>query len=232
VGEGEGRGQERQAVGDFGCAGGKWWDFGRAYGGAGGPERAGVPALIEVVFRNGLGLGKERDEREGSLAGWTDQGEHFVDPRRKGGLPGGPRGGCIPWLAWWLLWFGRRSRRSQGEFGIGARERNGEGIVLPGPGRDQRPQRSVGGEDAVVSVTVDAGRREDLGQPVQELERGEAEGGADGGIGLRQDMENLIRAVADQVEAVEGEGRLGTAADEPFQPLPVGSRGVPGTSWE
>jgi hypothetical protein len=69
---------------------------------------------------------------------------------------------------------------------------------------------------------MNSGRREDLGQPVQELESGEAEGGAAGGIGLRQDVENLIRAVADQVEAVEGEGRPSTVADEPFQPLPVG----------
>ena len=34
------------------------WVFGRAFGEAGeagGPERLAVPALIEVVFRNGLG---------------------------------------------------------------------------------------------------------------------------------------------------------------------------------
>ena len=30
---------------------------GRASGGAGEPERSGAPALIEVVFRNGLGVG-------------------------------------------------------------------------------------------------------------------------------------------------------------------------------
>jgi len=30
---------------------------GRTYDGAGGPRRSGLPALIEVVFRNGLGLG-------------------------------------------------------------------------------------------------------------------------------------------------------------------------------
>ena len=31
--------------------------LGRACGGDGGPERSGFPALIEVIFRNGLGLG-------------------------------------------------------------------------------------------------------------------------------------------------------------------------------
>jgi hypothetical protein len=45
-------------VWDFGCAGGKRRDFGRAYGGAGGPERLGLPALLLVVFRKGSRLGK------------------------------------------------------------------------------------------------------------------------------------------------------------------------------
>jgi hypothetical protein len=35
-------------------------------------------------------------------------------------------------------------------------------ILLLGPGRGQRPQGSVGGEDAVVAVTVDAGWRKSL----------------------------------------------------------------------
>jgi len=33
------------------------WVFGRARGGAGGPRGSGAPAPIEVVFRNGLGVG-------------------------------------------------------------------------------------------------------------------------------------------------------------------------------
>jgi len=45
-------------------------------------------------------------------------------------------------------------------------ELSGEGVVLLGPGRDQGPQRCVGGENAVVAVTVDAGRGENLGQAV------------------------------------------------------------------
>ena len=50
------RGQVRQVVWGLGRAGGKRWNFGRACGEAGGPERSGAPALIEVLFRNGLGL--------------------------------------------------------------------------------------------------------------------------------------------------------------------------------
>jgi hypothetical protein len=31
---------------------------------------------------NGLGLGEDRDEGEGFLAGWTGQGEDLIDPNR------------------------------------------------------------------------------------------------------------------------------------------------------
>jgi len=88
------------------------------------------------------------------------------------------RGACVRWLAWRLLGLGSRRRRSQGEFGIGARELSGEGVVLLGPGCDPRPQGSVGSKDAVVAVTMNAGWREDRGQPVEKFESGEAERGA------------------------------------------------------
>lgn len=48
--------------------------------------------------------------------------------------------------------------------------RSGEDVVLVGPGRDERPQGSVGGEDAVVTVAVDAGRGKDGRETVEELE--------------------------------------------------------------
>jgi hypothetical protein len=73
----------------------------------------------------------------------------------------------------------------------------------------------------MVSVAVDSGWGEDRGQAVQELETGEAEGGAAGWVGLGQEVENLVRAAADQVEPPEGEGGSGTIANQPFQPLPV-----------
>lgn len=60
---------------------------------------------------------------------------------------------------------------------------SGEGFVLLGLGRDQRPQRSVGGEDAVGTVAMDTRWSEDLGKPVQELQGGEAKGSAAGGDG-------------------------------------------------
>ena len=53
----------------------------------------------------------------------------------------------------------------------------GEGVVLLDPGRDQRSQGRVGGEDPVVAVAVEPGRRKDLGQPVQEIEGREAQRG-------------------------------------------------------
>ena len=62
---------------NLGCGGGGRWVFGRASGGAGGPERSGAPGLIEVVFRHGFRLGLGRIELgrlvevvgEGSLGG-------------------------------------------------------------------------------------------------------------------------------------------------------------------
>ncbi len=55
-GEVSGAGQERQGGWSFGCGGGEFGESGRTCGGAGGPEGSSLPALIEVVLRNGLGV--------------------------------------------------------------------------------------------------------------------------------------------------------------------------------
>jgi hypothetical protein len=62
VGEVGGAGQERQGGWGFGCGGGELGESGRACGGAGGSEESTLPTLtlptlIEVVVRNGLGVG-------------------------------------------------------------------------------------------------------------------------------------------------------------------------------
>lgn len=75
----------------------------------------------------------------------------------------------------------------------------------------------------MVSVAMDAGWREDRGQAVQELEGGEAQGGAAGQVRFRQDVEDLVGAAGDEVEPFEGKRRPGTIADQPFQAGPVGS---------
>jgi hypothetical protein len=80
----------------------------------------------------------------------------------------------------------------------------------------------VGGEDPVVTVVMESGRREDLGQPIEELQGREAQGGPAGGIGLGEDVENLVRAAADQVETVECEKGPGAISDEPLQAFAVG----------
>jgi hypothetical protein len=74
----------------------------------------------------------------------------------------------------------------------------------------------------MVAVAMDPGRRKDRGQAVQELESGEAQGGTAGGIGFRQEVEDLVRPAADEVEAFESEGRPGAIPKEPFQALAVG----------
>jgi hypothetical protein len=139
----------------------------------GGMEEGGRGRLTDVGedLGDGVGVGKECNERERRLTGGADEGKDFKDPSQEGGPSGGARGACVRWLAWGFLWTGRRGRRSQGKFGIGVREVSGEGIVLPGPGRDQRSQRSVGGEDPMVPVAMDAGWGEDRGEAIQEPER-------------------------------------------------------------
>jgi hypothetical protein len=166
--------------------------------------------------------GRQRDGRERRLTGRAEQGKHLIDPCQEGGPRGGTRGGCVRWLAWRLLWPGRRGRRSQGKLGIRARELSGEGIILLGPFGDEGPQGRVGGEDAVVAVAVEPGWRKDLGEGIEELESRETQRGAAGGIGFRQDVENLVRAAADQAEPFESKRWSGTIPNQPFQPLPVG----------
>jgi hypothetical protein len=72
---------------------------------------------------------------------------------------------------------------------------------------------------------MDAGWRKDLGEAVQKLESGETQRGSTGGIGTREKVEDLVGAAADEVEAVEGEGRPGTIADEALQAGAVGGLG-------
>lgn len=57
---------------------------------------------------DGFRIGDERDEREGRLAGGTDQREDFIDPGQEGGPPGGSGGGGIRCLPVRHLWLGSR----------------------------------------------------------------------------------------------------------------------------
>lgn len=108
----------------------------------GGVDQRGRGGLADVGQDPGDGIrvGQEGDEREGRVAGGTDEGKDFIDPGQEGGPSGGTRGACLRRLAWRFRRFGRRSRRSLWKFGIGARELSREGIVFLSPGRDERPQ--------------------------------------------------------------------------------------------
>ena len=74
----------------------------------------------------------------------------------------------------------------------------------------------------MVTVAVDVGQGEDVGETVKELRGRESEGGAAGGIRLGQNVEDLIGAAADEVETLEGEGRPGTIPDQTFEAGAVG----------
>jgi hypothetical protein len=69
---------------------------------------------------------------------------------------------------------------------------------------------------------LDTGRGKDRGQAVQELESGEAEGGAARGIGRGEEVENLVGASGDEVEPVEGKRPSGTITGEPLEAGAVG----------
>ena len=193
---------------------GRFGNYGRACGGAGGPERSGIPTLIENIVRNRLGLGgvepgalveavgegslgglfclptggfpagvpqveiglrrspggmgdwgrsglsdmgqdlcdglrvcEERDEGEGRLAGRTDQGKHLVDSGQEGGPLGGAGGDGVRSLGLWAGWLGRWGCGGWREGKTWTGELGGEGVILLGPGRNQRPQGRIGGED-------------------------------------------------------------------------------------
>ena len=74
----------------------------------------------------------------------------------------------------------------------------------------------------MIAVTVDAGWRKDRGQAIQELQGGEAQGGAAGGVRLGQDVEDLVGTTVDEMEPVEGEGGPGTIPDQPLKAFAVG----------
>jgi hypothetical protein len=60
------------------------------------------------------------------------------------------------------------------------------------------------------------------GSKGRQIQGREAQGGPAGGIGFRQEVENLVGAAINEVETIESEGRPGTIPNEPFQSLPVG----------
>ena len=75
-----GAGQERQVGWNLGWGGGGLWVFGRAFGGAEGPERLAVPTLIEVVFRNGLGHSRIELRSLIEVVGEAFRGGLFCNP--------------------------------------------------------------------------------------------------------------------------------------------------------
>lgn len=78
----------------------------------------------------GFGIGQERDEGEPRLAGWTDQGEDFIDPGQEGRPPRGPGRAGVRWLGRLGFRLGRRDRGGGREGNIGTGDLSGEGLFL------------------------------------------------------------------------------------------------------
>ena len=104
----------------------------------GGMEERGRGRLTDVGKDSGDGLqiGEERDEREGCVAGWTDQWEDFINACQESGplgRLGRPGRGGVRCLGWWGLWLGGRGHRARGERASLDGRLGGEGVVLAGP---------------------------------------------------------------------------------------------------
>jgi hypothetical protein len=71
-------------------------------------------------------------------------------------------------------------------------------------------------------MAVDTRRGEDLGEAVEELEGRETQRGPACGVGLGQDVEDLVGTAIDEAEAFESEGRPGAIPEEAFEAVAVG----------
>ena len=81
----------------------------RSPGGMGEWGQGGLADMGQDLC-DGLRLGEERDECEGCLAGWADEGEDLIDPGQQSGPLGWTGGGCIRCLPCGPLWLGRWDR--------------------------------------------------------------------------------------------------------------------------
>ena len=82
----------------------------------------------------------------------------------------------------------------------------------------------------MVAQAVQARRRDQRGQPVEQFERREAQLGAPIGLGLGEAIDEPV--VADLLEPLQRKRRAGAIAQQPFQPGAVGAfdahRGIQG----
>ena len=106
---------------------------------------------------DGLGIGQEGNEREGSTARRADQGECLVDAGQQGGPLGRPGGGGGAWT------FGNfvRSRLTCGGCrGLGDGSLVGKNICPSSrvfglcPGSDKGPQGDIGSKGPMVAVLI------------------------------------------------------------------------------
>jgi hypothetical protein len=196
---------------------------------------------------DGLGVGEEGEDAHVRSAVGAAEGEDLVDAGEESG-PAGAGGGAGERPSGTVV--AVRCRLGAGSFGRTSFGLGGVGLVVA-EGDDSGSKSCIGGEDAVIAVAVDPGRRDQAGEGIEELERREDEEGAavgGGASGLVEDPANahgvgrprrgagLERfGVAGSgwpaacsrfgldTETVEGEGRAGAVADEPLAAGAVGA---------
>ena len=180
-----------------------------------------------------LGVGEEGEDAHIGSALGAAEGEGLVNagqelsPAGAGGGAGEGECGAVP--SGVLVSVGRSLR--VGSF---------DGLYvqpLASEGDDAGTEPCVGGEDAVVAVAVDPGRRDQPGEGVEELKGREGEEGTPvrGGTGW------LVEHAADagvigppsrpalDAQPVEGEGRSGAVAEEPLATSAIGGADADGS---
>jgi hypothetical protein len=218
-------------------------------GSAGGRESGRGVREVEAAEdgADGVGVGEEGEDAHIRSAVGASEGEDLVDageeagPAGAGGVAGAGGGGVLLEVCGWLV------TRSSGRaiFGLGR-----VGIVAT-EGHDPGSKSCIGGEDSVVAVAVDPGRRDQAREGFEKFERREGEesaavgGGAGGlvedpadahGVGRPQRGAAAGRSgvagsgwpaagsrFALDAQAVEGEGGPGAVADEPLAAGAVGA---------
>jgi hypothetical protein len=157
-----------------------------------------------------LGLGEEGEDAQGAVASGAAEGIELVDASEELG-PADAGGGGGAGGAGGALGGGRQGGGLEGVDLL-------ELLVGPSVANDVGAQACVGRENAVVAVAMGAGRRDQPGESLEELEGREPQAEAAVGEGAGEPVEEASVALAkgwlagEGVEAVEGEGRPGTVA--------------------
>ncbi len=120
-------------------------------------------------------IGEEGEDPHLAAAGGTEQRQHVVDASEQDGPADSGRGGAL-------------TRRLGGN-GRGGGIPFGRRRLGPAEGHDVGPEPGIGSQHTVVAMAMDPRGRDELGESLEELERGEQQLGAAVDVGFREPVE-------------------------------------------